>query len=154
MNKIKITIGDWSQDGHNQSDEFAYNVNKSIPEMVAAYRASCQLTGLIFDCNENHTGIPGLDWQNPETEDRQIFVEYQQNELSDLAQDILAQHQLTLAPSPESMAEFMLKFIQLTLPDLTFEEASAKRSELKDLPVLNGWWSKSCNESWGYGLYE
>lgn len=29
MNKVKITIGDWSQDGHNQYEEFVFETNKT-----------------------------------------------------------------------------------------------------------------------------
>jgi hypothetical protein len=155
MAKVKITIGDWSEDGHNQSEDFVFEVNKSVIEIQNAYKASCKLTGLIFDSNENHTNIKDLDWKHPEFEKRQVFVEYEQNTLSDFAKNIISNHGLKLPTGePENFCYFMFEFIKLSLPDLTFEEASFKKSELKLITPINGWWSKNCNETWGYGLFE
>ncbi len=155
MTKVKMLIGDWSQDGHNQYEDYVFEVNKSVVEIQNAYKASCKLTGLMFDCNKNHTGIEGLNWQHPEWNDRKVFVEYMQNNLSELAANIISAHGLQLPTGDsENFCYFMFEFIKLSLPDLTYEEAAFKKSELKEIESINGWWSKTCNESWGYGLFE
>ena len=88
MNKVKITVGDWSEDGHNQSEEFVFETNKTVKEIQNAYKQSCKKLGLIFDCNENHTDIVGLNLQHAEYDDRQVFVEYDQNTISEFAKNI------------------------------------------------------------------
>ena len=52
MEKIRVVIGDWSEDGYNQSDEFIYSVNKTQKELQDGYKASCKLTG-VWDSNLN-----------------------------------------------------------------------------------------------------
>lgn len=153
--KVKMTVGDWSQDGHNQYEEFVFETNKTVTEIQDAYKQSCKTLGLIFDCNCNHTGIIGLDWQNPEYEQRKVFVEYEQDELSELAINVLKQHNIEVLDEYEidDFVNLMINVIQLSLPDLTMEEASFKKSELKSIPPINGWWSRTLNESWGYGLF-
>lgn len=42
MSKVKLSIGDWSQDGHNQSEDFVYEVNKTVSEIRQGYKDSCK----------------------------------------------------------------------------------------------------------------
>lgn len=44
--------------------------------------------------------------------------------------------------------------IKLSLPDLILEEAKFKRSELKNIEPVNGWWNPELNCQFGYGLYD
>ena len=37
MNDINIVVGDWSGDGHSQSDSYLYQVNITADELKAAY---------------------------------------------------------------------------------------------------------------------
>ena len=46
MRKVKLVIGDWSGDGHGQSEEFVFETNKTVEEIGQAYKDSCKLTGL------------------------------------------------------------------------------------------------------------
>lgn len=155
MNKVKITIGDWSEDGHNHYDEFVFETNKTVKEIQDAYKQSCKLTGLIFDCNNNHTGIEELDWQHPEWNDRKVCVEYENNHISKLAEKILTSYNVEVKKryNADDFINLMINFIKLSLPDLQIEETTFKKSELDKIPAINGWWNKDCNESWGYGVY-
>ena len=75
MERVKLTIGDWSQDGHNQYEEFVYESNKSVHEIRQAYKDSCKLTGISFNHNEDYTGL-NLKWDHPEYNSRKIATEY------------------------------------------------------------------------------
>jgi lysyl-tRNA synthetase class II len=157
MDKIKITIGDWSQDGHNQYEEFVFEANKTVQEIRQAYKDSCKLTGLSFNHNEDYTGL-NLNWQHPEYETRKIATEYEEYELSDLAKEILSKFNIDYSnyneePSLENFIDLLINFIKLSLPDLILEEASFKKSELKTIKPLNGWWTKELNCQFGYGLF-
>jgi hypothetical protein len=54
----------------------------------------------------------------------------------------------------EEFVDLLMDFIKLSLPDLEYEEAAYKRSELRKIPALNGWWNGKLNVQFGYGLYE
>jgi len=47
-----IVLGDWSNDGHNQSMNFIFKSNKSDDALRKAFRESCSLTGYMFDVND------------------------------------------------------------------------------------------------------
>ncbi len=169
MNKLKLTIGDWSEDGHNHYEVFVYESNKTVEEIQQAYKDSCKLTGLSFNGGEDYTGLE-LHWNHPEFEARKIAVKYQDSEISKLAEEILKAHgidvwegfDLTAFEEGENapvdgvthFIDLWLKFVKLSLPDLELEEASFKKSEVKDIPAINGWWNPNLNSSFGYGLYE
>ena len=167
--KVKLTIGDWSQDGHNQYDEFVYSSNKTVQEIQQAYKNSCKLTGLSFNHSEDYTGL-NLTWDHPERNDRQIAVEYESYTISKLAESILLTHGIDvwegyedaydkkedMAPidGEEHFITILLDFIKLSLPDLILEESSFKKSELRTMDAINGWWNTELNHQFGYGLYE
>ncbi len=50
-----------------------------------------------------------------------------------------------------NFALLIMEFIKLSLTDLTYEEAYFKKSELKTIPPINGWWNNALN--FGYGLF-
>jgi len=156
--KVKLTIGDWSQDGHNQYDEFVYESNKSVQEIRQAYKDSCKLTGIQFNHNKDYTEVIG----NKYGTERHICTEYEDNSVSDLAKEILKKHGIKLwrdgeedyyIESIEEFIDILIQFIKLSLPDLVLEEASFKKSELKNIQPINGWWNDELNHQFGYGLF-
>ena len=154
MNKVKLTIGDWSQDGHNQYDVSVFESNKTVKEIQEAYKESCKKTGLSFNHNEDYTGL-GLGYGT----ERQIATEYEESELSELADEILTSFGIDTSEynedtSPDNFEKLLIDFIKLSLPDLELEEASFKKSELNKIPAINGWWNENLNCQFGYGLYE
>ena len=160
MEKVRLTLGDWSCDGHNISDQFVYFSNKPVKEIQDAYKTSCKLTGLSFNHNEDYTGL-NLSWNHPETADRKICTEYEDSEISPLAKRILMEHGINsdgiLASNDfdpvQSFIEIWIEFVKLSLKDLVLEEVSFKKSELKEIPAINGWWNEELNVQFGYGLY-
>ncbi len=153
-NKVKITIGDWSQDGHEEYDEFVFDSNKTVHEIRQAYKDSCKLTGLQFNYNKNYTGLPE---HNSYGTDRHICTEYNENEITDLALNILKEHGIDINVDKLDIDVFLkllIDFIKLSLPDLVLEEAAFKKSELREIPAVNGWWNDELNVGFGYGLYD
>lgn len=160
--KIKITIGDWSQDGHNQYDESVFESNKTVEEIQDAYKASCKLTGIQFNHNEDYTGLK-LGYRSPFL----ICTEYEDSKISAEALEILKKHNVTVFidddngddEDPEyyldqdSFLQLLIDFIKISLPDWTLEEAAFKKSELRTIPAVNGWWNGNLNVQFGYGLF-
>lgn len=164
MNKVKITIGDWSEDGHSHYDVFVYESNKTVEEIRQAYKDSCKLTGISFNHNEDYTGL-NVGYGS----ERQIATEYDNPTISKLAEEIFLQHGIDVweglsksAFTPDDVVyidgdehfiEILVKFIKLSLPDLILEEGSFKKSELSSIAAVNGWWNPELNCQFGYGLY-
>lgn len=159
MTKFKISIGDWSEDGHNKYEQLVFTSNKSVKEMQDAYKQSCKNTGIQFNHNQNYTDRPE---NNGYSSPYQIWTEYEDSGLSEEAKEILTVHGLLTGDAnidpdgydADEAAKLILNFIKLSLPDLEVEEATFKRSELDTIEPLNGWWCKELNHQFGYGLFE
>lgn len=160
--KVKLSIGDWSHDGHNQYEDFVFEVNKSVEEIRQAYKDSCKLAGMQFNHNENYTGI-NYDWR--QAGKYECLCEYENSVMSsnfiqklkavglDVSKYAIDGNDEELCFGIEGFAEMIMQFIKLSLPDLTYEEAAFKKSEIKTIPPINGWWNKDLNVQLGYGLF-
>ena len=161
--RVKLTIGDWSDDGHGKSKEIIYESNKSIEEIQQAYKDSCKLTGLQFNTNQDYTEL-GLRWDHPEYDARHIATDYEDNVISKLAEATLLKHgidvwdgfdmkhfnketDLVHIDGPQHFCDLLIKFIKLSLPDLELEEIP------NSIMSINGWWNENLNVQFGYGLF-
>lgn len=158
--KFKVVIGDWSSDGHSKSDEYVFEGNYPVSKLRQAYKDSCRLTGVQFNHNQNYTGIE-LGWRErrEKNQRREICTEYEDDSMGRFAYDTLKKFGLKVGEYGDSLGideftELILNFIKLSLPDFKWDEAAFKRSELKNIPPLNGYWNKELNVQFGYGLYE
>lgn len=155
--KFKISIGDWSEDGHNQYEEFVYSSNYPVDKLRQAYKDSCKLTGLQFNHNENYTGLK--DHSNYGTK-RHICTEYQDDSISSLAKKILNEHGIDTHDfeqdaCADNFVNLILDFIALSMPkDFDYQEEAFKKSELKKIDPLNGWWNPQLNVQFGYGIFD
>lgn len=155
-NRVQIHIGDWSEDGHNQWETFVYEVNCPVEQIQQAYKDSCKKTGVQFNHNANYSG---LKEHNSYGSERHIWTEYEERKFSPLSLQILKQNGLNVDKFElgefeiEEAAILILEFIKLSLPSLTYIEASHKKSDLKTIPHLNGFWNKNLNVQFGYGLF-
>ena len=140
--KLKMEIGDPSKDGHNQSKTIYFYSNKTVKEITEAYYQSCKLTGLVWKFNQNPI-VNGeeINWKHPEYNDRLLFVEYEQYELSELAKNILESHDIDSSCKWDSdcVIDLFHDFIKLSLPDLEIEFVK-EDAELLDITI-------------GYGLF-
>ncbi len=141
MKKIKLVIGDWSKDGHNQSEDVIINCNKSIEELQEAYKKSCLLAKIQFTNNENLTGLE-LDRQ--ELRKHQILVAYQSWNISEFQKEKLLKagikKDLLCIEEPNNLVSLILEFIKLSLVDLDWKHTTSS------IPVWN--------TGMGYGLFE
>ena len=155
-NRVQLHIGDWSEDGHNIWETFIYEVNVPVVKIQQAYKDSCKLTGLQFNHNYNYSG---LSEHSKHGTDRHIWTKYDNREISPLALSILQTHGIKTSKfeagdfEVEEAAILILEFIKLSLPELTFKEGSFKKSDLKTIPHINGFWNKELNVQFGYGLF-
>jgi hypothetical protein len=169
--RFKISIGDWSSDGHGTCEYFVYQANKTIDELRQAYKDSCKLTQIQFNhFDENYIGIPKPEWSLRKL--YSICTEYQHCtatkeqhtklksfglDLARYSDDILEEEnpdEYVNLYNPALFSELILDFCKLSLPDLEYEEAAFKNSELKGITPFNGWWNDALNVQMGYGMFE
>lgn len=166
MTKTILVLGDWSDDGHGQSDVFGFEVNKTVEEIQEAYKQSCKLTGLSFNHNEDYTE-QFYDWEIKNNYYaatqylcpfiRQLFYDKCEELdcplLSKFVQRRYRCDTVYAFDENDSFKHFMdlwWWFVKLSLPDLEHEHCD---SVPMDSPVINGYWNKGLNVQFGYGLY-
>ena len=169
MNQMHFVVGDWSDDGHGKSDKVLVEVNKTVKEIQDAYKASCKLTGISFNHNEDFTGVKreyrdqekyliATEWDSqciyPEAMKillehncpvKEFFEGWDQDEYND---GELEYKYLSLDPE-DTFIELWFWFVKLSLPDLKFQFPTYE----KKIPTINGYWDKDLNVQFGYGLY-
>lgn len=154
---VDIVIGDWSKDGHNQSDKFTFDINCTVKEMQEAYKASCEKFGFQFHRADTYAGrntnFTGVD--NPicichEYEDNIIPVEVidilEKNGYDDEDVGYLRREDGHV-DGPEHLVSILLWFIEQSREG--FEAKSGEK-----IPVFNGYWTDNdMNIGIGYGMY-
>lgn len=172
MNKMYLVLGDWSDDGHGKYEKVLLESNLSVTDIQNAYKASCKLTGVSFNHNEDFTET-GRVFE--EADKYRIACEYNNGMLSKFVFDILAKHGLTKKMLkewdsenetfedgedeeneegfwlyPELYVKLWIWFVKLSLPRC----ATINVVDVKDdTPVINGYWNDNLNVGFGYGLY-
>ncbi|CAL9986301.1 hypothetical protein VPHD479_0283 [Vibrio phage D479] len=154
MHKMKLVVGDWSDDGHGKSREVVFEVNHPVEVIQQAYKDACKLTGVQFNHNEDYTGRGS--WS--EGKRYQICADYEQSALFPETVEILREFEgfdehIDITEEcneyyiESSFEELWWWFVSLALPDVEYHE-------LKDeIPPINGWWNKNLNVQFGYGLF-
>lgn len=158
MNKMYLVLGDWSEDGHGESNKVLVDVNKELSEVQEAYKASCKLTGISFNHNEDYTGT------NRDFSQRrkfQIASQYEDSSLSEEVMGVLLEYGFdveslssyeggeTVWLNDEDFIELWFWFVGLSLDGLMFCLVDDK----DEIPCINGYWNDNLNVQFGYGLY-
>lgn len=133
MTLIQFTIGDWSQDGHNQYKEYIVNSSHSLLDVRAAYKKGVKETGIdLFKiCNEYEEGT----------------IPEEANSLFDHVDIYEGYDDEGIMPSVEEFFRAILKLIQIGNNEIEFEDLKVQ--------CFNGFWAKESyfNDGFGYGLF-
>lgn len=168
MYECYITIGDWSEDGHNRYRVFQYFATHPVIEQQQGYYASVERTGIRF--HGHSIGDP-----------HEVCVEYQDGLINAFHIEMLrryAQIDCSRAgdcgpsgfyPEPDEFAKFVLWFVGITIPGFEYERLKEVNTKSRDSEghmsntqwltdhgdqVLNGWWCDKLNHQFGYGVFE
>lgn len=155
MNKMKLVLGDWSDDGHGKYKEHIFEVNHTVEEVQQAYKDSCKLVGVQFSHNEDYTeGQLGNKFRGPyqictEYEDSSVKIEaYERLIASGIPKDLFDEVESDdKEVYLDCFEDLWWEFVKLSLPDLVYKEIK------NDIPPINGWWNKNLNVQFGYGLF-
>ena len=140
--KFYVNIGDWSDDGHRESDRFLFESNYPVAQLQEAYKASCKKTGL-----ELHTVCERYGEFTIEAKAFDTLIKHgcPMVYIKDCAEEYY--DEMEANPRPKGFAQIIMWFVGLSMPeDFTCE------SKTDEIPNFNGFWG-DLNESFGYGLY-
>ncbi|RLA62859.1 MAG: hypothetical protein DRQ78_07505 [Epsilonproteobacteria bacterium] len=164
MKEFKFAIGDWSGDGHEKSDYVRFKSNKTADEIRRAYWEACCDTQVAF----HHSDL--VDYGNYNNMSKDVEVSrikwrvlhgYEDNRLpaevverfeangirSDFFQEPLNEDGSQSISNAEELAKLLLWFISLPQEEFEYELISDQTE------CINGFWDKSLNVGFGYGLY-
>jgi len=172
-----LVLGDWSSDGHSQTTNFGIRTNKTVDDIQKAYKASCKMTGISFNHNEDYTEV-ARDWRVDKL--YRIATEYDKPFTYQETYDILVDLDCPLVDNfikghymydgndvyyfneDDRFRHFIdlwLWFVQLSLPDLEYimaqdiAIADPAFAAFDPPPPINGFWNEGLNVQFGYGLY-
>ncbi len=145
----KIAIGDWSGDGHGKHDDFTFESSHHQDEIIKAYKEACKKSGIYMH---------GHSFRNPDV----ILADYEDNTISkdqiekleaigidfkSLDLDDYVEEDNELWCGPDDCAKIFLAMAKTQLAGFEYRFVEDK------IPYINGYWSKTFNESIGYGCY-
>lgn len=163
MNKMKLELGDMSNDGHGKTATILLQSNVDVSTIRKAYKDSCYLTDVQFNSNDRFTKTK-YKWQ--EDEKYEAVVQYEDSYLSSFIVDKLSKFGLTedllssfnIEKDVKHHRYFMYKynfvplwiwFVKLSLPEDTIIEVI----EDDDIPSINNGPRNELNTQIGYGLF-
>lgn len=154
-NVVDIVIGDWSEDGHNQSEKVSVEINCTVTEMQEAYKASCTKMGFQFHGAEAF-GSPNFTGK---TNPRCLICEYEDKSVPDDVIDIMEKHGL----DDENVSFFreegsfdgVKHVVKILLWFITQGREGFEAEVVENtIPVFNGYWTDNdMNIGIGYGIY-
>lgn len=65
--RVRLVVGDWSKDGHGQSDTYIYEVNLTKQDLLAAYKVGCKRLSLKVSAENYREAYLNFceDYQDP-----------------------------------------------------------------------------------------
>ena len=150
---MTLVTGDWSGDGHEKSDRNTFNVNHTLIEVQEAYKASCRLTGVSF--NNDQDDFTGVERDREDRKNYQIGTEYGDTRMSEQAYEILKEHIPGLdeflniydeVRYIDDFDEIWWRFVKISLPDLVYTEY---KTFIPDINI-----GGELNTQFGYGFYD
>lgn len=155
-NLVKLTLGDWSEDGHGCYNEYIYNVNYPVYQIRQAYKDSCERLNIRFHhINNSNDGVS------------EIWTGYDENTIKKKEMDILMKHGIVTDDmitesweeegsdnrwypfDTDTAAEIIMRFIAHSMPD----DFAYKLQKTPNITPINGWWTAELNHQFGYGLF-
>lgn len=139
--QFNVNIGDWSDDGHGKTDTFLFESNYPVDHLQKAYKKSVKTTGLELSdvCREYE--------EDKINEDDFAKLKKLGCSMDLMSPDADVGDYGGASPNPEGLAEIMMWFVGLSMP----EDFTCKRMA-NDVANFNGYWG-DLNLSFGYGLY-
>lgn len=151
----KLTLGDWSKDGHGISKDFLFECNYDVHRIRQAYKDSCKKLGIAFNHGSDYAGL-GCSYGSA----KQIWTEYEDSIIRSTVFETLKKAHclegINYYPDDfrdgyhigkhEDCAKLIMNFIAVSMPnDFIYQ--------LIEPEPINGYWNDELNHQFGYGLF-
>ena len=149
MYKLKMVVGDWSDDGHGKSDFVYFDSSVDSATIKKAYLKACKQSGVyLHDTGSKQGLLCSYEDKYITTKDikklSKIGIDANKYEPEDEreADDAITIH------DPKTVCKLFLDMVGSQLPDFSYQILS------DDIECINGFWSKDFNYGIGYGIYD
>lgn len=165
MYKMKLELGDTSNDGHGKTATILLKSNVDVSTIRKAYKDSCYLTDVQFNINNKFTKTQYTLQNSEEYEicteyedtylNKEIFIKLQKFGLTEELLNSFSIYRNSIDDERYSMGEnnffrLWIWFVKLSLPKDTIIDIIQDN----DIPSINNSWpDKELNEQFGYGLF-
>ncbi len=159
--KMRIAIGDWSNDGHGKCEDIIIEVNKDIDELREAYKRSCREYKIYVHFGQEKYDFASLGLSFADNMEMELCGDYGENYVNEIWTKFLTEQEYPRLKNVTGdlggykttvgeyeFLEIIMWFIGLTTPDLEWEVVN------EEIPYWNGYWAEGFNISLGYGLYD
>lgn len=141
---FQVTIGDWSEDGHEKYDCFIVSTDTPVDEVQRAFIKTIEDHKL---CVDNGHELDFLD---------DYGVYYIQKKYCDVLNAIIPNLDKILNGEldenvpiyPSDLVHILMEIAKVNLPNFEYEIKKGV-SDIK----FNGWWNETLNCGYGYGLW-
>ena len=151
----KLVLGDWSKDGHKQSEDFLFDCNYDVHKIKQAYKDSCKKLGVAFhdEDYENCTKPLSDDYSNVWTDYETPYIDETDFEILNKAGcfkgiEYEKDRDRYYVNNLKDCAKLIMNFIALSMP----EDFTYKLTE-SEIEPINGDWNGELNVQFGYGLF-
>lgn len=140
-----VVIGDWSKDGHNQSDNFSFECTHDETEVKTAYLAAVKACKVSL-----HHEAKGAVVVCERYQDNLIKPEQLSN-LKELGVNFSGFEGSTkdggMYCGPQNIAKIFMEMVKSQIDGFKYNAVEQPKP-------INGWWSKDFNYGFGYGVYD
>ncbi len=148
--KFKVVIGDWSKDGHNQSEQYLFECNASIPDVKNAYKKAVKICKVSLHRDAGDPDPILARYQDSKIPGPKVFalkilgVNFDFLSRED---DIDEEEDGSLYFNTEDVAYLFMEMVRTQIDGFTYKRVN------DEIPVINGFWSDDFNYSFGYGTF-
>lgn len=139
-----IVIGDWSCDGHNQSDKFTFECNAEEANIKKAYLQAVKKSGISLHNDHGKTKSKAraicCDYEDSSLDEEAV------EQLKGIGVDFAEVHLEDGTIGPEDVARLFFDMVKTQIPGFEYKL-------IENPKTINGGWSKDFNHSFGYGCY-
>jgi hypothetical protein len=157
----RLVVGDWSEDGHRQSDFYRFEANHDRKQIIAAYKQSANKAGVsVCQFDGGPDDVLCCDYEDSKVPNsalvklaiigitRQDLLDTEHFECEEGDEDAgTCGH--SLHTWGDGLVNLFLMMVSKSLPEFTYKVLTDDKHD-----CINAFWQQDFNGSIGYGLYQ
>ena len=156
MHIQRLVIGDWSGDGHSQSDFYRFEANHDRKQIIEAYKQSAIKAGVsVCRFQGGPDDVLCEDYDDSQISRRSVeklaaigITEQDLLDTTHFERDDDDEHDVALSTWGEGLVYLFLMMVSKSLPEFSYKLLNDDHHD-----CINAFWQQDFNASIGYGLY-